>query len=183
MSYALSGSTPDPIPTENTEAALAARVGVIVGGGRLFLKTDLTVQNVPQDRARSAVDVVRAALTSSGATVSEVGWVAGGKIRVKWKPNQDTAAVEYATQLRELLLRAAQQIGPEARIILSYVQIDMPSGQEDLYIYPVQVASILPTRWVSRALMGASALLAIGVFTATIFLSRGVRRNRRRRRR
>jgi hypothetical protein len=184
VSYALSGNTPNPIPETNTEAALAARVGVIEGSGFPWLDADLTVSGVSPRQSAAAADIARAVLSSSGATVTEARWVAGGKIHVRWKPSaREQSAVAYATQIRDSLKRVArEQLGPDSRIRLSYFRIEMPAGQDDLFIYPASGDEDGAASWMTPTIIGVGVLGLLGLGAATFYFAR-MRKNRRRRRR
>lgn len=182
MSYALSGNTPNPIPDTNTSAAESAHVGVIIGGGYPWLDASLRVVNVSPQQAAAAADLARAILSSSGASVLETRWVAGGTIHARWKPSQrDVLAVRYATELRDGLLEAARRLGPNAQIILDRFRMEMPSGQNDLYIYPDTLpASSAHTTYV---IASVGALATMGIVAVAIHLYQRSRRPSRNRRR
>lgn len=182
MSYALSGNIPNPIPEINTRAAEGARVGAIVGTGYPWLDANLRVFGVSQQQSTAAADIARAILSSSGANVLEAQWVAGGTIHVRWKPStREMSAVTYATELRDALLRAARErLGPNAQIILDRFRIEMPSGQDDLFVYP-QAAGVALT---TPTIIGIGTITVVGIVgTAFYFFTRRVRRNRKRGRR
>jgi hypothetical protein len=142
MSYALSGSTPSPIPSANTPEAVGFEVGSSVWGwlgpGVPWLDANLIVRNVTADQAaRQVRDVVRSALTTTGATVDDVRWVEGGFVHVRWRPNSVRPAVAYATSVRDTLLQAAQErLGARSQIVMTRFRVDMPTGQTNLYVYP-----------------------------------------------
>lgn len=145
MSYALSGSTPSPIPSANTPDARDFEVGAYVmgllGPGVPWLDANLIVRNVTADQAaRQVRDVIRSALTTTGATVDDVRWVEGGFVHARWRPNSTRPAVEYATSVRDALLQAAQALGPRSQIIMPRFRVDMPTGRTNLYVYPIGAA-------------------------------------------
>lgn len=181
MSYSLAGNIPNPIPMDNTDAARVAQVGVVHGTGMPWLETNLTVRNVSSGQAQAAVDLVRSTLSSSGAVVADVRWVAGGTIYSRWKPSRPAQGVEYAEQMRAALLQAAQRLGANAAILMDRFVIDMPVGQDNLYVYPPAETTMASTMWATPA-MGVAALVALGLAGAAVYVSRSqVRRNRRRR--
>lgn len=146
MSYraplALSGSTPNPIPTANTSDAAAFTVGSYVYAPPLaalvpWLDTNLAVRNINLEQAALNVpDLVRATLTALGASVSDARWVAGGYLYTRWRPSQSQPAVQYATAVRDALLQAALRISPQSQIIMRRFRVTMPTGRQDIYVYP-----------------------------------------------
>jgi len=205
MSYALSGSTPVPVPTTNTPEVLGLSIGVMrlgVGYGMTpWLDANLVVRNVTPAQANAARDIARSVLTTSGATVDDVRWVAGGFLHARWQPTAERPAVEYATQVRDALLRASVELSPRSQIIMVRYRIDMPALRDDIYVYPVgpvpppppapagappdTVGVTPPSLLSSPAIMGTAAVIAVGLIGAAIYVSRAprVRKNRNRRRR
>lgn len=142
MSYALSGTAPSPIPSANTPASRDFEVGSYVmgllGPGVPWLDANLIVRNVTADQAaRQVLDNIRSTLTVSGATVDEVRWVEGGYVHARWRPNSARPAVEYATSVRDALLRGALTLSPRSQIIMTRFRVDMPTGRTNLYVYPI----------------------------------------------
>lgn len=141
MSYALSGSTPNPIPSTNTSTAQGFEVGSyafgLLNGHTPWLDANLTIRNVTLAQwARELIPLIRSTLVSSGATVGAIRSVQGGFIYVKWKPNSARPAVEYATYIRDLLLQAASALGSRSQILMTRFRVEMPTGRENIYVYP-----------------------------------------------
>lgn len=210
MSYALSGTAPSPIPSANTPDARDFEVGSyamgLLGPGVPWLDANLIVRNVTADQAaRQVLDNIRSTLTVSGATVDEVRWVEGGYVHARWRPNSARPAVEYATSVRDALLRGALALSPRSQIIMTRFRVDMPTGRTNLYVYPIGAPPPPPppepgtiaapstnTLAPAEESSGNSAVIgvaAIGILTMLggvgYYLSKRsktVRRNRRRRR-
>lgn len=146
MSYraplALSGSTPNPVPTANTADAASFTVGSYVYAPPLaaiepWLDANLAVRNVNLEQsALNVPDLVRRTLEAMGASVSDVRWVAGGYLYTRWRPSASQPAVQYATAVRDSLLQAAQRISPQSQIIMRRFRVNMPTGRQDIYVYP-----------------------------------------------
>ena len=205
MSYAaLAGSTPSPIPTSNTEEVRGLAVGVTrIGPGYAevpWLDANLIVRNVTPAQADAALTAARLTFSNNG-TVDEVRWTSGGFIHVRWRPNSEQPAVDYATRIRDQLLRASVNlVGPRAQIVMMRYRIDMPALRDDIYVYPVgpvppppaappgappdTVGVTPPSLLSSPAIMSVAAVIAVGLVGTAIYVSRSksVRKNRRRRR-
>lgn len=206
MSYALSGSTPVPVPTTNTDEVRSLSVGVTrlgVGYGSVpWLDANLIVRNVTPAQADDALTAARLTFSNNG-TVDEARWTSGGFIHVRWRPNSEQPAVDYATRIRDQLLRASVNlVGPRSQIVMMRYRIDMPALRDDIYVYPVgpvppppaappgappDTVGVTPPSSLlsSPAIMGTAAVVAIGLVGTAIYVSRAprVRKNRNRRRR
>lgn len=144
MSYslALAGSTPNPIPGTNTADATAFTVGSYVYAPPIaalvpWLDANLSVRNVNLEQsALNVPDLVRSTLTALGASVSDARWVAGGYLYTRWRPSQSQPAVQYATAVRDALLQAALRISPQSQVIMRRFRVNMPTGRQDIYVYP-----------------------------------------------
>jgi hypothetical protein len=209
--YALAGTAPSPIPSLNTSEVRGFTVGSYVmgllGPSVPWLDANLIVRNITADQAaRSVADTVRSALTVTGATVDDVRWVEGGYLHVRWRPNSERPAIDYATSVRDTLLRAALDLSPRSQIIMTRFRVDMPTGRTNLYVYPIGApppppaplpgtlpppsADVPPppeSGGSSGALVGVAAIGVLAVLGGVgYYLSRRnktVRKNRRRSRR
>jgi hypothetical protein len=118
--------------------AVGSYVMGLLGPGVPWLDANLIVRNVTADQsARQVQDIIRSALTTTGATVDSVRWVEGGFAHARWRPNSSRPAVEYATSIRDALLQAALTLSPRSQIVMTRFRVDMPTGRTNLYVYPI----------------------------------------------
>jgi hypothetical protein len=179
----------------------------LLGPSIPWLDANLIVRNVTADQAaRNVRDIIRSTLTVSGATVDDVSWVEGGYVHVRWRPNSERPAIEYATSVRDALLQAALALSSRSQIIMTRFRVDMPTGRTNLYVYPIgappappapvpgampapSVDALVPSEAAGDSNGVVVAVAAVGVLAmlggAGYYLSRRkavVRKNRRRRR-
>jgi len=153
-------------------------------------------------QADDALTAARLTFSNNG-TVDEARWTSGGFIHVRWRPNSEQPAVDYATRIRDQLLRASVNlVGPRSQIVMMRYRIDMPALRDDIYVYPTgavpppppplpgappDTVGVTPPSSLlsSPAIMGTAAVVAIGLVGTAIYVSRAprVRKNRNRRRR
>ena len=213
MSYSLAGSTPNPVPMANTSDAASFTTGSYVYAPPLaalvpWLDANLAVRNINLEQsALNVPDLVRATLTALGASVSDARWVAGGYLYTRWRPSASQPAVQYATAVRDALLQAALRISPQSQIIMRRFRVNMPTGRQDIYVYPTgtvppppppvagtrssdgpppteaQSVSGIDTGLVVAGVAGAAVIVAAGIGFVMYRKKQQMKSNRRSRRR
>lgn len=193
MSYrlALSGTS----SSRNTSEVYNLRVQP--GTFDPWLDAALIVEGVPADQASRLPAMVRDALLRAGATVDRVEWGSGdirGRLYVRWQPSNLRPAVEYANAMTRFFLNHATTGMPGARLIMERYRIDRSWPRDDLFVYPDESDTIVPTPAapgpaplpaqfdpmplvIAGSAAGGLLLVGLGVWG----YGRRVRRNRRRR--
>lgn len=130
----------------------ARTTSVETGWFASWLDTALEPIGIPSDQASRVPTAIRAVLESVGSEVDRVVWGGGsglesirGKVYVRWKPDKEYNAVDYANIARRLFQHAAEGFPAGAQFVMNRYRIDRMWPRDDVYVYPLLSRGLPPS--------------------------------------